>query len=71
MKVEIHCSDDVSVAWRENKLDGEQSIVGALQINKDKSHILLIAGALDICLIPGTQLNSTERCRRPHISTGR
>lgn len=50
-------SPDASVSWRDLRIDGEQSMVEALQRYKDKLQISITADALEFCSFHITILN--------------
>lgn len=62
---------DVLVSLSVFMIDGEQSVVEALHMYSDKSHISLTASALDICAFHTTLETFFENCRRSHIRTER
>lgn len=59
------------VAWKDLRMDGLQSIAGAIQkLYSDKSQTFLPAEALDFCPFQNTYVNLTENCTRSRILTG-
>lgn len=62
---------DDSVLLKDLRLNGEPSVVGVLQMYREKSQILLTAGAIDFSPFPIMLLNVSKIFRRSDISSER